>query len=477
MRLLLDTFVRFLITISLYVGAYSYHVASGLSRDLLGAPPFDFGWEPLNFGVIVMIHLAILFMTGNLFYRAFRIFVLLNCWCDPKGAEKWVAEIDSPELWRKRLALRTIADYLGRDAASSDWPFMWRSAAELEAQVNIVKQLWAARQTLVADCPSQGWLLQRLTRNMKQSFWRLANYRIDLMISRIRESLDQSEPDVETEARPSLGSPLMQEHLPPLQPERLIESMRARITETLQKCAQILNDASSGTLIVDSERPVGELLARLFLEAYQAELLLRMGADRVDPSEIVAADHWPYKGFRLFQEMMEKGGHAVQELLTDLNLMAEEVQAEPMNAELPFMSPDEFVFAMRPHVEKAFEEFVELTNQTKTGLILAAEEAGLCRIFAHLHAEALETGLELRLKRAKSLEGTSRLKKEEVAAPHLRKAASPPLPSPFLSWAAKYRCMRIAGTRFLSGMRETGEGIKPDSTDKPPITSIKADPG
>jgi hypothetical protein len=290
---------------------------------------------------------------------------------------------------------------------------------------------------------------------MKQSFWRLANYRIDLMI--FRGSLDLTDPDVQTEARPSPGSPLLQEHLPSLQPERLIESMEARITETLQKCAQILNDAPSGTLIVDSERPVGELFAQLFLDAYQVEMLLRMGSDRVDPSEIVAADHWPFKGFRLFQEMMEKGGNAVKKLLADLNLMPEEVQAEPINAELPFMAPDEFVFAMRPHIEKALEEFVEVTNQTPTGLILAAEEADLCRIFTHLHAEALETGLELRLQRAKSLGGSKPRKEKAVTVPHLRKAASPPLQAPFLSWAAKYRCMRIAGTRFPLIHGEMGE--------------------
>ena len=88
---------------------------------------------------------------------------------------------------------------------------------------------------------------------------------------------------------------------------------------------------------------------------------------------------------------------------------------------------------------------------------MAAEEARLCRIFAHVHAEALETGLELRLQRAESLESTNRPKKEEVSVPHLRKAASPPLPAPFLSWAAKYRCMRIAGTRFPLIHGETGK--------------------
>jgi hypothetical protein len=347
----------------------------------------------------------------------------------------------------------------------------------LEAQVAIVKQLWAARQAMVAECPSQEWLLRRLTRNMKLSFWRLANYRIDWMISRIRGSLDRSDPDVEIEARPSLGSPLLQEHLPPLQLERLIESMEARITETLQKCAQILNDAPCGTLIVNSERPVGELLAQLFLDAYQVEMLLRMGSDQVDPSDIIAADHWPFKGFRLFQEMMEKGGNAVKELLTDLNLMAEEVQAEATNAELPFMSPDEFVFAIRPHIYEALKQFVEITNQTPTGLILAAEEASLCRIFARLHAKALETGLELRLRRAESLGGSKPPKEKEIVAPHLRKAASPPLPAPFLSWAAKYRCMRIAGTRFPLVHRERGDAIKSDSPDEPPVTSIKTDLG
>ena len=161
----------------------------------------------------------------------------------------------------------------------------------------------------------------------------------------------------------------------------------------------------------------------------------------------------------------------------DLNLIAEEVRADPTGEDLPFMSPDEFVIAMRPQVEQAFRQFIEIANQTPTGLVLVAEEASLCRIFAQLHAQALETGLELRLRRSESLATTKMAKEKPTTAPHLRKAASPALPAPFLSWAAKYRCMRIAGTRFPLIRGKKGEAAKFDFSDDPPITSIQAGPG
>src|SRR5439155_10567681 len=101
MRLFLDTLVRLLIAAGLYVGAYAYYRSAGT---------IDFGWEPMNVAVALIIVLALLLVTGNLFDRTYRILVLLNCWCDPEQVEKWVVELDSPDLERKKLALRAMSD-------------------------------------------------------------------------------------------------------------------------------------------------------------------------------------------------------------------------------------------------------------------------------------------------------------------------------------------------------------------------------
>jgi hypothetical protein len=473
MRLFIDTFVRWVIAAGLFAGAIAY----------FGAPQaIDFvSWLP-NIGVTAIIVAAMAVMTAVALEGINRCLILLSCWCDPQLIQEWIKDLDSPSLWRKRRALRTLTDYLEGNAGVIG-PFAWCGSAELEAQVAIVKNLWAARLAMVADCPSQGQLLQRLGRNMKESFWRLAQYRIDWMVTRIPEYFRPSAdvPDADTQGQTAAlfeESLSLPETLPPLEPSRLIEAMEARVRDTLQKAAQVLNDAPTGTLIVDSEEPVGELLAQLFLEAYQVALLLRMGSLQVDASEMFSTDRGGLsKGFRLFEEIVERAGNAVKDALLDLNLVAEEIQAKPTSEDLPFMSPDEFTAAMRPHVEHAFKQFVEITNQTPTGLILVAEEAGLCRIFAQLHAKALETGLELRLQRKETLWAAGQPKEKAVAAPHLRKAASPPLPAPYLGWAAKYRCMRIAGTRFPLIHEETRKTQSPHFPNDPPVTSVKPGSG
>jgi hypothetical protein len=450
MRLLLDTCVRWLIAAGLYLGAFAY----------FGAPEsINFSSRLINASVAAAIVLATVLMTGIVLEGTNRCLHLLSCWCDPEVVEKWVRELDSPSSWRKRLALRTLTDYLGGNIGVIG-PFDWCGLPELEAHAAIVKKLWGAKKAVLADCPSQERLLQRLGRKMKESFWRLAQCRIDWMVTQIPEYFRQSaaqspsgstqklpgEDDISTLSEKALSLP---EPLPPLDPNRLIDAMDTRITEILQKAAQLLNDAPPGLLIVASEEPVGELLAQLLLEAYQAGLLLRMGSSKIDVSELFSAEGGSLKkGVRLFEEMVERASNAVKDALMDLNILAEEVQAEPMIEELPFMSPDEFMVAMRPHVDEAFRQFVEITNQTPTGLILVAEEAGVCRLFARMHAQALELGLELRLRRAESLTLAGRLKRKEEPTPHLRKAASPSLPPPFMGWAEKYRHMRLAGTRF-----------------------------
>jgi len=141
------------------------------------------------------------------------------------------------------------------------------------------------------------------------------------------------------------------------------------------------------------------------------------------------------------------------------------------------MSPDDFLVAILPSVKEALRQFVEITNQTPDGLVLVAEEPSVCRIFATLHAEALETGLMLRLKALPPppLE-EERSGVRGILTPRLRKAASPPLPAPFLGWAAKYRCMKIAGTRFPLLHEEPESPSTSTHGSDQPITSVKPGP-
>src|SRR5260370_42471579 len=114
-------------------------------------------------------------------------------------------------------------------------------------------------------------------------------------------------------------------------------------------------------------------------------------------------------------------------------------------------------------------------------MILVAEEPSVCRIFATLHAQALEMGLKLRLQRVPpSPLGGEASGARGTGTPPLRKAASPPLRSPFLGCAAKYRCMKIAGPRFPllhQDRPDRSASTAGDDSTEPPISSVKPGPG
>jgi hypothetical protein len=526
MRLLVDTSVRWLIAGGLYVGAISYFrvpaathlesiyidlVATALvigpmlvvsaialegsilwfaSLIIAASMSFafcayhqisgniDFGSETINIGATIVVVSALLLITSHVFARTHRFLLLLNCWCDPDQLKTWIADLESADLRRKQLAVRTMADYLGRPlAVFEDWSFTGYGAVELDSQATILKKLWEAKQAMMAECPSQGPLLEQLGRRMKESYWRLIQCRLDWLVTQISEYFQGSEASPDASQASETAEPLS---LPPLEPERLIESMLDRITKSLQRIAQILNDAPAGSLIVDSESPVGESLAQLFLEAYQTALLLRIEGPGISrPASPSQPDVWSLdtrghqhlrSAFQLFGQVVKRAGNEVRQTLMDLNLLAEEISAQSTGEDHPFMSQDEFVLAMRPHVEQALKRFADITNQSLTGLILVAEEAVLCRIFVRLHARALETGLELRLRRAENLGFFAKPMEEDVATPHLRKAASPPLPPPLMGWAEKYRSMKIAGTRFPLLREERRKTMDPDEH---PVTSAE----
>jgi hypothetical protein len=383
MRLLLDNLIRWLITAGLCLGAVAY---------FRGSNTLDLGFLTLNAAVAGIIAAAVVLMTAVALEGTNRCLILLSCWCDPPTLKRWIANLDSPSLRKKRLALRTVADYLGARFGVVG-PFDWCQPEEIEAHITIMKKLWAARQAVIIECPSQEWLLQKLGRNMKHTIWRIAQCRVDWMLAQIPEYFQRETSGAQ--------SPLsLPERLPPLEPNRLIEAMRSQMSHTLQRAAQVVNDAPAGSLIVDSEEPIGEFFAQLFLEAYRVVLLLRMGLSAIDPLELFSTNRGSFKKVLIdFVGMMEKFGEALKDGLIDLNLLEERPSPEQPGAELPYMASEEFVHAMRPHAEMALRQFVEITNQTPDGLILVAEEPSVCRIFATLHAQALETGLRLRLQR------------------------------------------------------------------------------
>lgn len=523
MRLFLDTLIRWLIAAGLIVGAIAYFkipadtnwpsfrtnvpaaailvgamigvsavALQGMSRWLvplivaigmtLGIGAYyridgtlDVGWEPVNALVTFVIVLALWLMTFHVLARTHRFLMLVNCWCDPDGVKTWIAELDSPSLLRKSLAVQTLADYLGRGfSGAENWPFAWCRRDELEFNGAIIKRLLAAKEAMLAECPSQRRLLRQLGRKMKTTFGRLAQYRVDWMIRQIPEYF-----------RPDAAEPVAPDDLPepltPLDPARLIQTLRDRIRDALEKATQLINDSPAGSLIVDSEESVGEVLAQLLLEAYQAGLLLRMGTPEINPMDLFPNERGSFKkAFHDFAKMMERIGTLLKDGLMDLSFLEERLPPEAVDDELPYMTSEEFVQSMRPHVEQALTLFVEITNQTPHGLILVAEEASVCRVFARLHAQALETGLELRLQRAESLGLLAKWKEKHVAAPHLRKAASPRMPSPIMGWAEKYRCMRIAGTRFPlihEGPESRNASAPGTESHERSITSVKPGPG
>jgi hypothetical protein len=443
----------------------------------------NFSWEPMNSLATIVIVLALWSISFHVIARTNRFLNLLNCWCDPTGVKGWMADLDSPNLLRKSLAVQTMADYFGRNLGGMEnWPFAEYRSDELETYSTFIKKLWAAKEATVPECPSQKRLLRQLARKMKNAFWRVAQCRVDWLISQIPEYFRRV-----TASRDrifAVSDPMIRvttnalDPLPPLHPARLIQAMQARVTDTLEKAGQIINDSPAGALVVDSEEPVGEVFARLFLEAYQVGLLLRLGSSEIDPMELFTPERSSFRKARNeFAALLTRIGELVKDGLMDLSFLEERVRPEEIGDELPYMSAEEFVQTMRPRVEQALQQFVEITNQTPDGLILFAEETSVCRIFAKLHAQALESGLELRLRRAESLGLLGKGTEKQVATPLLRKAASPGLPPPFMGWAAKYRCMRIAGTRFPLIHQGPEKSESTSSQDDPHVTSVKPGPG
>lgn len=538
MRLVLDTLVRWLIAAALFLGAISYfrlpqnahyqslvhfNVAAtvivispvivliafasrGISRWLvpfifaigttLGIGGyygiqgrFDVGSEPINIFISIAIVVAVWLMIFHIIARTHRFLMLLSCWCDPNGLKTWFADLDSPRIESKSLAVQTLADYLGLSIAGAEnWHFTSYRADELDAYVVFIKKLWESKQAALEDCPSQEKLLQRLGRNIKQSFGHLHQYRLDWTPPRMNESFQQTDSDSSDEG--GRHSSAAQEPItesagewqatsPPSVETEFIEAVEASIKGTLEEVARIMNEAPAGSMIVECEEPVGALFAQLFLEAYQLGLSLRLKSSDIEfPDSRTQAPVWRLSdgGFLTATHFFEAAGKYVKDALTDLNLIAEEVEGQSNPEDLPFMAADEFVLIMLPHVEDTLKKILEIIIRSPSGLILVAEEPGVCRFFAQLHARALELGLELRLRAAENLGLFQKPKTIDVAIPNLRRAASPPIPPGFMGWADKYRRMKIAGTRFPL-IREgplIRESSKPH--DDPPITSVKRGP-
>jgi hypothetical protein len=526
MRLFLDTLVRWIIAAGLYLGAIGYFsvlartpspsaqlepvavaivagaiivvsafafrgiyqplcVALCLSLAICAyydvGGTLDFGWKPLNALATIVLVLAILLMTIHLIIRTHRFLSYLTCSFNPEEVERHLADLVSPDLAKKSLAVQTIADYLGLGIAGAEnLPFTRSAPDELEIHADLIKKIWDARQAALEDCPSQKRLLRDLGKYMKESFARLARW--DPTPERGPESFKTS-PPANTDSLPQSATPS--------EASQLIEAMLPRITETLHEAARIINEAPAGSLVVDCEEPVGELLAQLLLQAYQVDLSFRFeSSDIKRPVSLSDASVWRLSdgGFLTIDHLFEQAGAFLRDALVKLNLLAEEVHFEPNFGDPPPMTPDEYLVTMLPHVERALESFAEIMNQSPTGLITVAEEPRLCRLFAKLHAQALETGLELRVKRAETLglaeessarratSSSSKGKRFGVTKdkmPHLRKAASPPLPSSILGWAQKYRHMRIAGTRIPLIREDLSKSEKAHSSDDPTLTSIK----
>ena len=131
MRLFLDTCIRWLIAAGMWLGAISY----------FGNPQsIDLGMSLWNSSVAGMIAGAVVLMTAVALEGTIRCLFLLSCVCDPTTLKRWIADLDSHNRMRKRLALRTVADYLGgRFGVVGPWD--WCRPKKIEAHIAVIKKL------------------------------------------------------------------------------------------------------------------------------------------------------------------------------------------------------------------------------------------------------------------------------------------------------------------------------------------------
>jgi hypothetical protein len=132
---------------------------------------------------------------------------------------------------------------------------------------------------------------------------------------------------------------------------------------------------------------------------------------------------------KLLSRQIEHMAETIKDALLDFGPEEEIAPAAGVAVEeLPPLSPDRFVDALRGKVEDALGCMADAINEARGGQVVAASEERVRNLFADLWCDALEVGLRLRIDAAQA--GFSRLQRAPGA------------------WAEKYRCMRAGGTTW-----------------------------
>jgi hypothetical protein len=125
--------------------------------------------------------------------------------------------------------------------------------------------------------------------------------------------------------------------------------------------------------------------------------------------------------------LLTRWADVIKDMLLDWDISDEPDDAEPIADELPPMSEDEFVNALRGRIEATLHRIADVINRAPTGQIIAASEEQVCGILAELYASALELGVQMRL--------------EAGALP-----AGPPRTRAQGEWAKRWRRMMAGGS-------------------------------
>jgi hypothetical protein len=105
------------------------------------------------------------------------------------------------------------------------------------------------------------------------------------------------------------------------------------------------------------------------------------------------------------ENILTRWADIIKDLLLDWDISSEEEEAEPIVDELPRMSEEEFVHALRGKIDETLHRIADAINRAPTGQIIAASEEKVCQFLAELYATALELGVQMRLEAAESQSG------------------------------------------------------------------------
>lgn len=95
--------------------------------------------------------------------------------------------------------------------------------------------------------------------------------------------------------------------------------------------------------------------------------------------------------------LLTRWADVIKDMLLDWDISPEPEDGAPVAEELPPMSADEFVYALRGRIEETLHRIADVINRAPTGQIVAASEEQVCGFLAELYASALELGVQMRL--------------------------------------------------------------------------------